>query len=101
MVVFEMHVAKKYCVGFGVSLQPPKPLHTMSQKRCFWVPRMGVFEMDHAKKYCVGSDGTHVMALVLICWHDITVAAGVFRSSMDSVFLLVGTFCMAIFVCPE
>ena len=36
-------------MGSGVSLQPPTPLHIMRQKRCFWIPRMGVFETQDAK----------------------------------------------------
>ena len=35
---------KKNCMGSGVAPQPPIPLHTMGQKRCFWIPRVGVFE---------------------------------------------------------
>ena len=59
MVVFETHGDNKCGVGCGVAPQPPTPLHTMGQKRCFWVTRMGVFEMDDAKKYCVGSGVAH------------------------------------------
>ena len=66
MGVFETHDAKKYRLGSGVALQPPKPLHTIGQKRCFWVPKMGVFETHDAKKYCLGSGGgaatTHTSA---------------------------------------
>ena len=50
-----MHNAKKYAVGSGLLLQTPIPLHTTSQKLCFWIPRMGVFEMHNANKYAVGS----------------------------------------------
>ena len=79
MGVFEMDNAKKCCLGSGVAHQTPiphhtmgqkkcfwipvigvfkmdnVPLYTMGQKRCFWIPRTGVFEMDNAKKYCLGS----------------------------------------------
>ena len=56
MVVFETHEDKKSRVGCGVAPQTPTPLHTMGQKRCVWVLRMGVFETHHAKKiYGVGS----------------------------------------------
>ena len=48
MGVFEMHNAKKYAVGSGVALQTHLPLHTTSQKLCFWIPRMGGFEMHNA-----------------------------------------------------
>ena len=47
---FELHNAKKNCLGSGVALQTRIPLHTMGQERCFWIPGMGVFEMDDAKK---------------------------------------------------
>ena len=50
-----MHHVKKYPVGPGVALQTPIPLHTTSQKLCFWIPTMGVFEMHHVKKYPIGS----------------------------------------------
>ena len=55
MVVIETHHANKYDLGSGVAPQTRKPLHTMGQKRCFWIPNMVVFEMHHAKKYAVGS----------------------------------------------
>ena len=29
---------------------PYIPLHTMGQKLCFWIPRMGVFELHNARK---------------------------------------------------
>ena len=32
-----------------------EPLHTMGQKKCFWIPRTGVFETHHANKCGVGS----------------------------------------------
>ena len=35
-----MHNAIKYAVASGVALQTPIPLHTTSQKLCFWIPRM-------------------------------------------------------------
>ena len=47
--------AKKYCFGSGVALQTPIPLHTIRQKRCFWIPGVGVFELHNAKKCCLGS----------------------------------------------
>ena len=50
-----MHDAKKNCLGSGVALRTPIPLHTMVKKRCLLVPRMVVFETCDAKKYCVGS----------------------------------------------
>ena len=50
-----MHNAKEYCLGSGVALQTPIPLYIMGQKRCFWIPGMGVFEMHNAKEYCLGS----------------------------------------------
>ena len=31
------------------SKQPAVPLHTTSQKKRFWIPRMGVFELHYAK----------------------------------------------------
>ena len=52
---FELHNAKKNAVGSGVALQTPIQLHTTSQKRCFWIPRMGVFELHNAKQYPVAS----------------------------------------------
>ena len=55
--VFELHSATEYCVGSGVALQPGILLHTTRQKRCFWMPKMGVFELDDATKYRVGSGG--------------------------------------------
>jgi hypothetical protein len=42
-------------VGSGVALPAPIPLHTTSQKRCFWIPRMGVLELHNARKHRVGS----------------------------------------------
>ena len=54
MVVFELHNAKKYCLGSGVALQTPIPLYPIGQKRCFCVPGMGVFEMDDAEKMLFG-----------------------------------------------
>ena len=54
MVVFELHNAKKYCLGSGVALQAPIPLDPIGQQRCFWVTRMGMFELHDAKKFvCV------------------------------------------------
>ena len=35
MGVFETHHAKKYCVGSGLALQTPMPLHTTGQTTCF------------------------------------------------------------------
>ena len=35
----------------GVAPQTPIPLHTMGQKRCFWIPKLEVFEKHHARKY--------------------------------------------------
>ena len=55
MCLFELHNARKYHVGSGVAPQPPISLHTLGQKRCFWIPRMGVFELHNARKYHVGS----------------------------------------------
>ena len=53
MDVLEKHDAKKHCLDSEVALQPPIPLHTMGQRRYFWIPRMGVFETHDTKKYCV------------------------------------------------
>ena len=39
----------------GVAPQTRIPLHTLDQKRCFWIPKMVVFEMHYAKKYAMGS----------------------------------------------
>ena len=55
MGVFDMHDAKKNCVGSGVALQTHIPVHTTGQKRCLWIPRVGVFETHNAKKDGVGS----------------------------------------------
>ena len=38
-----------YQVGSGVAPQPPIPLHTMGQKRCFWIPGVGVFAIHNAR----------------------------------------------------
>ena len=46
---------KKYCSDSRVALQPPIPLHTVGQRKCFWITRMGVFKTDDAEKYCVDS----------------------------------------------
>jgi hypothetical protein len=40
---------KKYAMGSGVVPQTRIPLHTLAQKRCFWIPKMVVFETHHAK----------------------------------------------------
>ena len=55
MVVFQTHHAKRYAVGSGLALQTRIPLHTLAQKRSFWIPKMVVFETNHAKRYAVGS----------------------------------------------
>ena len=47
--------AKNIVSGSGVAPQTHTPLHTIRQKRCFWIPGMGVFELYNAKKYCLGS----------------------------------------------
>ena len=44
----------KYVMGYGVAPQTCIPLHTMGQKRCFWIPKVVVFQTHHAKKYAVG-----------------------------------------------
>ena len=66
MGVFEMDDAKKYCLGSGLAPKTPIPLHTIGQKRCFWIPGMAVFEMDSAKKILLGFWGgapsTHTSA---------------------------------------
>ena len=41
-------------MGSGVGPQPPIPLHSMGQKRCFWIPKMVAFETHHAKNYAAG-----------------------------------------------
>ena len=46
---------KRYRLGTRVAPQPPISLHTMGQKRCFWIPEAGVFAMDKAKEYRLGS----------------------------------------------
>ena len=53
--VFEVHNARKHCMGSGLAPLTPMPLHTMGQKRWFWIPRTGVFEMHNARKCRVGS----------------------------------------------
>ena len=35
----------------GVAPRTHIPLHIMGQKKCLWIPGMGVFEMDNATKY--------------------------------------------------
>ena len=55
MVVFELHNAKKYCLGSGVEPQTPIPLYPIGQQKCFWMPMMVVVELHNAKKYCLGS----------------------------------------------
>ena len=55
MLVFELHNAKKYCLGSGVASQTPIPLYPIGQQRCFWIPGMLVFELHNAKKYSLGS----------------------------------------------
>ena len=54
-MLFETHRAKKCGVGSGVAPQTHIPLHTMGQKKCFWMPEMVVFETHEAKQYGVGS----------------------------------------------
>ena len=44
MGVVERHDAKNILEGSRVALQTHIPVHTMGQKRCFWIPGMGVFE---------------------------------------------------------
>ena len=51
----EMDNAKKYRVGSGVAPKERIPLHTMVQKKCFWIPEMVVFETHHTKKYGLDS----------------------------------------------
>ena len=55
MVVFELHNAKKYCLGSGVAPQTSILLYPRGQRRGFWTPGMGVFELNNAKEYCFGS----------------------------------------------
>ena len=45
---------KKDAVGSGVALQTRIPWHFTSQKRCFWIPRMGAFGMHNGQKRCFG-----------------------------------------------
>ena len=40
MDVLEKHDAKKHCLDSEVALQPPIPLHTMGQRRYFWIPSL-------------------------------------------------------------
>ena len=49
MVVFEMHCAGKYRLGFGVAPQAPIPLYHIGQQRCFWIPRMGCLNCTRRK----------------------------------------------------
>ena len=46
---------KKYCFGSLVVPQTPIPLHTLGQKRCFWMPGMGVFVTGNGRKHYLGS----------------------------------------------
>ena len=55
MVVFETHHAKRHGVGSGVAVQTRIPLHTMGQKKRFWIPKTVVFETKHIKKHGMGS----------------------------------------------
>ena len=48
-VCLKRTMPKKYGVGSGVTLQTRIPVLTTGQKRCFWIPGMGVFETHHAK----------------------------------------------------
>ena len=50
MVVFELHNAKKICLGSGVAPQTPIPLYRTGQQRCFWISGTGLFELHNAKK---------------------------------------------------
>ena len=50
-----MDDAKKYYLGSGVAPQTPILLHTIRQKKWFWIPGMGVFEMDDDNNFCLGS----------------------------------------------
>ena len=54
MGVFAMRNAKKILGVSAVALRTYILLHTIGQKRCFWIPGMGVSEMDNAKKCCLG-----------------------------------------------
>ena len=73
-VVFELHNAKKCCLGPKFAPQTPIPLYPTGQQKCVWIPRivlfemlldthrpaevflmMGVFELHNAKKYCLAS----------------------------------------------
>ena len=40
---------------YGVAPKTRIPLHTMNQKKCFWIPKMVVFERHSAKQYVVRS----------------------------------------------
>ena len=63
VLVFGAHPSLKRTTGKNIVWVPgwrpehrtPTPLHTRGQKKCFWIPGMGVFEPQNAKNYCVGS----------------------------------------------
>ena len=65
MGVFELHNARKYCVGSGLAPQPPTPLHSTGQAGFFWMPGVGVFEMHDGKKCCWGSVVAHQPPMAL------------------------------------
>ena len=54
MGFFEVHNAKKIAVGSGVAPRTRIPVHTVEQKRCFWIPKMVVFETHHTQKKSCG-----------------------------------------------
>ena len=49
MMVFELHSAKKYCLGSAAALQTTIPLYPISQQSCFLIPPMMVSELHSAK----------------------------------------------------
>ena len=49
MGVSAMRNAEQKLEISGAALRTHIPLHTMDQKRCFWIPEMGVFAMGNAK----------------------------------------------------
>ena len=67
MGVFDLHNAKKYCLGSGAAPQThtPIPLYPIGQQRRFWIPGIGVFELHNAKQtfpgFWGGAPNTHML----------------------------------------
>ena len=58
MGVFELHSARKYCLGSGLAPQTLIPLYPIRQQAGFWIPMIRMFEVQIAKKYYLRSGVT-------------------------------------------